>query len=262
MKYFMSLLLCLFSSCLVYGMEVEEKKSNQLLSIEIANQSDELVGIFYVSPDSIPFLKPVMVIPFEDSGALSIVKNSMIYITTRFGVFLLGPDDQNRPSKIVLSKFINREGSLDLKIVESMSYDSAQNIIVVVEPDGTVQITNRVGSLEAGLMNLPEGAIEKTSLPIFIEEHGKTIGNPQASVTNWAIMNGFNSVGISFDKPASSEFMRDFIEYIKVQIPKRLWYSRFPEPMRPDYFYFNIAQETNRELIEMIVEKANAHFSQ
>lgn len=122
----LSLLMCpLFSS----AMEPENHAPERML-LSIANQSDQPIHAFITAP--------ITVQPYEDQDNV-VPKNGSAIIFTQLGMFTLSPDDIHQPMSLVLSQNEAGHENQDL-VVQEMPYHKANNIVVIVNPNGSVSL--------------------------------------------------------------------------------------------------------------------------
>lgn len=116
--------------------------NSQVLKIQLSNYSKTTMGAFLTVSHSGDFLMPVIVLPCEELEGWESPKNKRTFITTAAGTFLFGPDNQQHPSKYLLRQYV-KGGHQNSRIVQQLPYDITNDIIIVVNCDGTVAIIVR-----------------------------------------------------------------------------------------------------------------------
>lgn len=130
-----SLLMC---SMLSSAMEPLNEGPEKIL-LSIANQSERAVEAFFPILQMNQFNSFAGTIqPFEDQDSV-VLKNGNAIIFTQLGTFTLAPDNADRPTYLVLSQDVAGHENQKL-VVQEIPYHKSNNIIAIVNPNGSVSL--------------------------------------------------------------------------------------------------------------------------
>jgi hypothetical protein len=110
---------------------------------EFSNQSDQYVTVWV--PRSHGCWHPTWLYPYRDSGILNFLEKEGLFIFTKaIGYFTMYMDNRSGSYRLIKETPSREiEGHSKIAEIRSMPYDEVKDIIVIIDPEGNVDFTNR-----------------------------------------------------------------------------------------------------------------------
>jgi hypothetical protein len=115
------------------------KKDVETIKLRVVNHSNVTAGAFITLLHSGNFVQPTIIFPKQTCDGFEAVKNQRIFITTGQGVFLLAPDNAQKPTKYLLRQYVD-DGRQNSVVRQQLPFKFLEKITIQIEADGLVTI--------------------------------------------------------------------------------------------------------------------------
>lgn len=126
----------------LFAQSAQQPSKAEGRKFEFSNQSDQYVTVWI--PTAQGCWQPTLLYPYTDSGILNPIERGTIYIYTKAtGHFIMqmGLHESYRLINEIPSK--ETKGHSTVTTIKHMPYDQVRDVVVVINPDGSVDFTKR-----------------------------------------------------------------------------------------------------------------------
>lgn len=142
-----------FSSFSIHAMEVSCPNMTQIrdetsatMQLQVSNHSEHIAS-FFSTVGASKLCAPKVLAPYEDSDPITVMRKGKTYLNTFTGSFLLTQPKKDNPHKSLILRLLKAsqtddKWSTDKIVVQKMPYEQSYNVIAIVHPYGSVELSS------------------------------------------------------------------------------------------------------------------------